>query len=159
MFQHSKNLLMAGVLALCLGACGQDLGADSQGQPVTAKSLQGQWLVLNYWATWCGPCRREIPQLNAFASHMAGQGIAVLGVNFDQLHGEALAQAVAGMGISYKVLAQDPAEALDLPTAEGLPVTFVLDPQRKLRATLLGEQTAAGLAQRLAALKSGGAGS
>lgn len=155
MFQHSKNLLMAGLLALCLSACGQDLGADSHGQPVTAMSLEGQWLVLNYWATWCGPCRREIPELNTFAARMAEQGVQVLGVNFDRLQGEELAQAAASMGISYRVLAQDPAEAFELPTAEGLPVTFVLDPQRRLRATLLGEQTAAGLAQRLAALKGG----
>lgn len=155
MFQHSKNLLMAGLLALCLSACGQDLGADSHGQPVTARSLEGQWLVLNYWATWCGPCRREIPELNTFAARMAEQGVQVLGVNFDRLQGEELAQAAASMGISYRVLAQDPAEAFELPTAEGLPVTFVLDPQRRLRATLLGEQTAAGLAQRLAALKGG----
>lgn len=153
MLQPAKNALMAGLFALCLSACGQNLGNDSRGQPVTANSLEGQWLVLNYWATWCGPCRREIPELNAFAAQMATQGVQVLGVNFDQLQGENLTQAADSMGITYRVLAQDPADTLKLPGTEGLPVTFVLDPQRKLRATLLGEQTAAGLAQRVAALK------
>lgn len=148
--------LLAVLATLCLVACDRGLGNDQHGQPVAASSLKGQWLVINYWAEWCGPCRREIPELNQFASRAAGEDVQVLGVNFDQVQGQALAQAADGMGIHYRVLAEDPADALDLPKAEGLPVTFVLDPQHKVRATLLGEQTAAGLAQRLAALKAGG---
>jgi thiol-disulfide isomerase/thioredoxin len=151
MLEHCKKGLW--LLALCLAGCGQDLGADSHGQTVTAKSLEGQWLVVNYWATWCGPCRREIPELNVFATQAGNQGVRVLGVNFDQLQGDELVQAVASMGITYPVLAHDPADALDLPAAEGLPVTFVLNPQHEVRATLLGEQTAASLGERLAALK------
>lgn len=156
MIRSRLACLLAVFATLCLVACDRGLGNDQHGQPVTASSLKGQWLVINYWAEWCGPCRREIPELNQFVSRMANEDVQVLGVNFDQVQGQALAQAADGMGIHYRVLAEDPADALDLPKAEGLPVTFVLDPQRKVRATLLGEQTAAGLAQRLVALKAGG---
>jgi thiol-disulfide isomerase/thioredoxin len=155
MLRQCKRGLAAGLLALCLTGCGPGLGPDQHGEAVSAQSLDGQWLVVNYWAVWCGPCRREIPQLNALATQMAGQGVQVLGVNFDRLTGDQLAQAAAGLGIAYRVLAQDPADALGLPAAEGLPLTFVLDPQRRVRATLLGEQTAQGLSERLAALKGG----
>ncbi|WP_052469303.1 TlpA disulfide reductase family protein [Pseudomonas massiliensis] len=152
MLRYGKRALWAGLLALALGGCGQDLGVDHRGQPVTAKGLDGQWLVLNYWATWCGPCRREIPELNGLARDMTSRGVQVLGVNFDQLHGVELVQAVDSMGISYRVLDQDPAETLGLPSAEGLPVTFILDPRHEVKATLLGEQTAASLRERLQGL-------
>jgi thiol-disulfide isomerase/thioredoxin len=141
------------MVVLCLAGCGQGLGPDQQGKEVTADSLKGQWLIINYWAEWCGPCRREIPALNTLAARLGSEGVQVLGVNFDQLHGERLATAAQAMGIAYRVLAEDPADTLHLPAAEGLPVTFVLDPTRQVRATLLGEQTAASLTQTLATLR------
>src|SRR5690606_11211450 len=73
-------------LALCLAlvGCGAaDLGPDQHGAVVTPQSLQGQWLVINYWAEWCAPCRKEIPELNALPEHI--DGVRVLGVNFDGL--------------------------------------------------------------------------
>ncbi|WP_263263939.1 TlpA disulfide reductase family protein [Pseudomonas sp. RIT-PI-S] len=155
MVRCCKGYLLALLATLCLAGCGQDLGPDQHGQAVSGESLKGQWLVINYWAVWCGPCRREIPELNAFAAQAAAEGVQVLGVNFDPMRADELAQAAEQMGITYRVLVQNPAEALNLPAAEGLPVTFVLDPQRQVRATLLGEQTAAGLKQRLAQLRGG----
>ena len=68
---------------LFLSACEKDWGIDQHGREVTAAQLQGQWLLINYWAEWCGPCRTEIPELNALSE--TEQGLAVLGVNFDEL--------------------------------------------------------------------------
>lgn len=147
-----KIAVWAGLALFCLAGCDQGLGPDQQGTEVTRTSLEGQWLVINYWAEWCGPCRREIPQLNALASPAAQEKVQVLGVNFDQLQGQDLLKAAQRMGIAYRVLAQDPAQALHLPAAQALPVTFILDPARQVRATLLGEQTAAGLRLQLATL-------
>ena len=118
--------------------------------------LQGQWLVINYWAQWCAPCRTEIPQLNQLAQELAGQSALVLGVNFNALQGDKLTQAVADMGIQFRVLAQDPAARYQLPRSEVLPVTYIVDGQGKLRERLVGEQTAAGLSARLQALKAEG---
>jgi len=122
---------------LFLSACEKDWGVDQHGRQVTAAQLQGQWLLINYWAEWCGPCRTEIPELNALAE--TEQGLAVLGVNFDELRGEELAQ--------------DPAERLQLPRSEVLPVTYLVDDQRKVRERLVGEQTAEGILVHLARLK------
>ncbi|WP_338050236.1 TlpA disulfide reductase family protein [Pseudomonas typographi] len=138
--------------ALWLAGCGADYGQDQNGQAVTAAQLKGQWLVLNYWADWCGPCRTEVPQLNALAEQLKGQPVQVLGVNFDNLKGDELRQAIASLGIRYRVLVDDPAPRFDLPNNEGLPVTYLIDTQGKVRAQLLGEQTAQGIKAKLAQL-------
>lgn len=145
---------VAGVgIGLILAGCAEDIGVDQHGRKVAVERLDGQWLVINYWAQWCAPCRTEIPELNALATQLEAQSVQVLGVNFDALQGEKLARAAQDMGIAFTVLAQDPAGRYQLPRAEVLPVTYIVDPRGRMREHLLGEQTAAGLAARLAALK------
>ena len=112
--------------------------------------------MINYWAQWCAPCRTEIHELNALEKQLKEQSVQVLGVNFDALQGEKLSKAAQDMGITFTVLAQDPAERYQLPRAEVLPVTYIVDDQGRMRERLLGEQTAAGLTARLAALKAEG---
>ncbi|WP_409519760.1 TlpA disulfide reductase family protein [Pseudomonas sp. J452] len=145
---------MVGILTgLLLAGCAEDLGVDQHGRKVTAEQLDGQWLVINYWAEWCGPCRTEIPQLNRLAEQTQGRAVRVLGVNFDALQGDALNKAVAGLGIRFTVLAQDPAARYQLPRNDVLPVTYIVDDQGRVRERLLGEQSAAGLLARLTELQ------
>lgn len=145
---------VAGIgMALILAACTEDVGVDQHGRKVAAERLDGQWLVINYWAEWCGPCRTEIPELNALARQHEAQAVMVLGVNFDGLQGEALNRAVQALGIEFTVLEQDPAARYELPRNEVLPVTYIVDNQGRMRERLLGEQSAAGLNARLLALK------
>lgn len=148
---------VAGVgIGLILAGCAEDIGVDQYGRKVAVERLEGQWLVINYWAQWCAPCRTEIPELNALEKQLKGQSVQVLGVNFDALQGEKLSRAAQDMGITFTVLEQDPAERYQLPRAEVLPVTYIVDDQGRMRERLLGEQTAAGLSARLAALKAEG---
>ena len=143
-------------IGLILAGCAEDIGVDQYGRKVAVERLEGQWLVINYWAQWCAPCRTEIPELNAVEKQLKEQSVQVLGVNFDVLQGEKLSKAAQDMGITFTVLAQDPAERYQLPRAEVLPVTYIVDDQGRMRERLLGEQTAAGLTARLAALKAEG---
>ncbi|WP_025126996.1 TlpA disulfide reductase family protein [Pseudomonas sp. PH1b] len=138
---------------LLLGGCGNDYGVDQYGQKVAAERLDKQWLVLNYWAEWCGPCRTEIPELNALNEQLKGQSATVLGVNFDNVQGDELKSASEKLGIKFTVLAQNPAEIFDLPRSEALPVTYIIDDKGKVREQLLGEQTAAGVLEKLQALR------
>lgn len=144
---------LALLATLLLSGCGADYGPDQNGKTVAAKDLDKQWLVVNYWAEWCGPCRTEIPELNALAEGLKGQGVSVVGVNFDNVQGDELKTAVDALGIRFTVLAQDPAPRFDLPRSEALPVTYIIDSQGKVREQLMGEQTAEGIKARLAALK------
>jgi thiol-disulfide isomerase/thioredoxin len=149
------RVLMVVLVSLVLAGCSEDYGVDQYGRKVTAEQLEGQWLLINYWAQWCGPCRSEIPELNKLAQQSGVKSVTVLGVNFDQLQGADLTNASTALGIEYQVLAQDPAERWQLPRSEVLPVTYIIDAQGKLRERLLGEQTAAGLTERLAQLQKG----
>ncbi|WP_312957188.1 TlpA family protein disulfide reductase [Stutzerimonas nitrititolerans] len=153
----SRFMRVVGLLGcVALAGCGEEWGVDQHGQPVTAAQLEGQWLVINYWAEWCGPCRTEIPELNAMAA--SPDGPVVLGVNFDGLQGEELAQASQALGIEFRVLAEDPAERLQLSRSAVLPVTYLVDGEGKVRQQLVGEQTAEGLEAQLAQLGREGSG-
>ncbi|PAU57415.1 TlpA disulfide reductase family protein [Pseudomonas indica] len=150
------RVFMGIVAGLLLSGCAEDLGLDQHGRKVTAAELDGQWLVINYWAEWCKPCRSEIPQLNLLAERMKNQGVVVLGVNFDGLQGAELTRSSDTMKIDFRVLAKDPSERFQLPRNEVLPVTYLVDGQGQMRERLLGEQTAAGLIARLKELRGEG---
>ena len=77
---------------------------DLQNQPVSLSDFSGQKVVLNFWATWCGPCRMEIPAFSSFSDK--NQDIKVLGIAVDGTAAE-LRQASKTMGITYPVLIAD----------------------------------------------------
>ncbi|WP_439887954.1 TlpA family protein disulfide reductase [Pseudomonas sp. MBLB4123] len=152
--------VMRAVVGLCacliLASCSEDVGVDQHGRKVAAEQLEGQWLVINYWAEWCAPCRSEIPELNALARQLKDQPVRVVGVNFDGLQGAELSSAAAALGIEFTVLERDPAARFQLPRSEALPVTYIVDDSGQVRERLLGEQTAADLTASLSRLRGGG---
>lgn len=150
------RIVMGVCAGLILAGCTEDVGLDQYGQKVPAERLEGQWLVINYWAEWCAPCRTEIPELNALDEQLKAQSVSVLGVNFDGLRGDELNKASEALGIAFTVLEDDPAARYQLPRSEALPVTYIVDDQGRMRERLLGEQTAEGLTARLLALRNGG---
>ncbi|KGS12781.1 MULTISPECIES: TlpA disulfide reductase family protein [Pseudomonas syringae group] len=154
----ARRLTAAVILfgSLLLSGCGVDLGTDQNGQKVASEQIKGHWLVVNYWAEWCGPCRTEVPQFNALSEQLKDKKVTVLGVNFDNLQGDELKNAANALGIKFTVLAQDPAEQYNLPPSEALPVTYIIDDKGKMREQLLGEQSAATVMQKLNALRGEG---
>lgn len=117
-------LMLAGVLAC------------SPGDPLQG---DGRWTFVNYWAEWCKPCIREIPELNALH---AEDGFRVFGVNFDGAKGEELEGQEARLGVAFPTLAADPAARFGLARPEVLPTTLVLTPAGQLYRVLVGPQTA-----------------
>ncbi|ABR83132.1 peroxiredoxin [Pseudomonas aeruginosa] len=146
---------LGAVVVLLLAGCSADYGVDQDGRPVPAEQLDGRWLVINYWADWCAPCRTEIPEMNRLAQVLEGQGGRVVGVNFDGLRDADLKKSADGMGIRFTVLAEDPAPRFKLPRSEALPVTYIVDARGEMRQRLLGEQTADGILKQLEALRGG----
>ncbi|HSC83290.1 MAG TPA: TlpA disulfide reductase family protein [Pseudomonas sp.] len=151
--RRQLHIVVGLIAGLILAGCVDDWGVDQHGRKVPAEQLEGQWLVINYWAEWCGPCRTEIPELNHLDDQLQGRHARVLGVNYDALQGADLADAAGALGIRFTVLAQDPAQRLQLQRSEVLPTTFIVDASGRLRERLVGEQTAAGLQARLAQLQ------
>ncbi|MFG3450625.1 TlpA disulfide reductase family protein [Stutzerimonas stutzeri] len=150
MIKRSVGLVSL-LASLALAGCAEDWGPDQHGEAVTAQQLDGQWVLINYWAEWCGPCRTEIPELNAL--NQSRDDVTVLGVNFDGLQGDELMDAARALGIQFRVLGVDPAERLELPRSAVLPVTYIVDANGVVRESLVGEQTADGLLARLDALR------
>ena len=114
---------------------------DQHGVAMPESLLADQWLVINYWAVWCGPCRKEVPELNALHTVLGNQGVRVLGVNYDQLQGDELLADSQQLGIAFPVLNTDPAARFQLPETRGLPATYLISPQGRLVGQLKGEQT------------------
>jgi thiol-disulfide isomerase/thioredoxin len=137
--------LSLGTLLLC--ACSGELApsADSSAKPdSTAPGPRGEWVLINYWAEWCAPCIKEIPELNAIGQLYSD--VAVLGVNFDGAAGEELRQQIDELGVAFPTLDSDPADAMGLSRPQVLPTTLVVDPAGRLVDTLVGPQTIASLA-------------
>lgn len=133
------NFRNALIVLLGLAACSPppESPLTSDGR-LDVERLNGSALVVNYWATWCAPCIREIPELNKLAE---GENIWVAAVNFDDLQGAELDKEVARLGIEVLILTQDPYEQLGYERPQVLPTTFVFDSQGQLVETLVGPQT------------------
>jgi peroxiredoxin len=114
---------------------------DSNGNVINFADYRGKWIVLNYWASWCKPCKTEIPELNAFYSGHKDLDAVVLGVNYDQVDITQLQQLVKQFVINYPVLSTDPGPALGITSVPGIPASFLINPEGKLVKTLYGEQT------------------
>lgn len=130
------------LLALALSACSAPQAPTSELQ---LDQLRGQWVVINYWAQWCKPCIKEVPELNRLNRDYAG--VTVLGVNYDGASGDDLASQVAQLGIDFTNLAVDPSAQLGIARPVVLPTTLIIDPNGQLQKTLIGPQTLASLAQ------------
>lgn len=110
----------------------------SDGQALTLAAFEGKQLVVNFWATWCAPCREEMPSLARLAQ--AGiPDLVILPISIDRLPNDKVAAFLAEIGAgalpAYQDRSGESARALG---ARGLPMTVVIDGQGRLRGTLVG---------------------
>ncbi len=117
----------------------------------TLLDWQGKVRVVNFWATWCEPCREEIPALQRVQAKFAESGLETIGISID--HADKVQQFARNMAITYPLLLGD-ASLIDLARAlgnraGGLPFTLVIDAQGKLLASKLGGITEAQLTEIL----------
>ncbi|MBL8377324.1 MAG: TlpA family protein disulfide reductase [Burkholderiales bacterium] len=102
---------------------------DLQGQETEVSRFRGRPLLVNFWATWCGPCKEEMPDLQRLAAGDLGNKIRVIGIGIDDK--DKMRSFAADIGVTYTIL-QTGAPGLDLMKALGnrsgaLPFTLVLD--------------------------------
>jgi thiol-disulfide isomerase/thioredoxin len=112
----------------------------ADGRAVSFDDWQGRWLIINYWAEWCAPCRKELPELNRLHADQAEAGVTVLGVNYDGLTGEKLATLVAEMAIEFPVLVEDPRQRWAVEQPAVLPTTMIISPAGEVHRILVGPQ-------------------
>jgi thiol-disulfide isomerase/thioredoxin len=109
-------------------------------------------VIINYWATWCAPCRDEIPELNELA-HELSESVHVIGVNYDRVMDEVLSQQMLSLGIEFDNLLHDPRDIWNLEPVTVLPETLVINTQGELIHRLVGPQTKKSLSALVTAKK------
>ena len=110
---------------------------------VSLAALRGAPVVVNFWASWCDPCRREAPDLARFARERPG-GARLVGVNYQDARGDALA-FVREFDWRFSNIRDPRGKLGDRYAIPGLPTTFVIDAHGRIAAKLIGPQTLAGL--------------
>ena len=151
------------ILALALGLAGCDSaessrgaaggGAGAVGRPIAIDSvaqgveqMKGKVIVLDLWATWCGPCRIEIPSFIKLQQKYQGQGLEIVGVALDPITGrgttaETVASFMQQNSINYTIWVVNSQSALGkYPAGQGIPTTYVIDRSGRTVKTYVGVQ-------------------
>lgn len=111
---------------------------DLDGKLVTLDDFAGRTVVLNFWATWCGPCRVEMPWLQKLHERYAEQGLVVLGLATDAAGRAPVERFLAERGITYPVAMADDAIVRDFGGIRGIPTTFIIDRAGVIRHRVVG---------------------
>lgn len=109
------------------------------GDSVSVASFRGHVVVLNVWATWCVPCRREMPLLDSLSREFSDQGVRVVGVSIDASDaGESIASFVDQYHIGFTILHDGAGQIQSTYKMRGVPETFLIDATGKIRKHWLG---------------------
>ena len=156
------------LVVLTIGACGSSASAGStgvnqgnlaadftldtiDGQEVSLSDYRGNVVMINFWATWCPPCRAEIPDFEAAYQARQDDGFVVLGVNVEEPR-EAVAPFAQAIGMSYPVLLDRRGQVMKMYRAPGLPISLILDRDGVIQVRHVGFLTGKQLDQYLAQL-------
>ncbi|MGJ4730006.1 TlpA family protein disulfide reductase [Luteimonas sp. SDU101] len=103
--------------------------------------LRGQWVVVNFWATWCSPCLKEMPELSAL--HTMREHISVVGLAYEEIDVPAMQSFLAEHPVAYPIAIIDVYDPpADFETPRGLPMTYLIGPDGKVARQFLGPVTA-----------------
>lgn len=111
---------------------------DLEGKPVGTEALKGKVVVVDFWATWCGPCVHEIPGYVALQKKYADKGLVIVGLSVDQ-RGEAAVKPFAKkMNINYPLALATPEVVEAFGPVEAIPTTLLIDRDGKIRHRKVG---------------------
>jgi thiol-disulfide isomerase/thioredoxin len=153
MFRFLLPTLLALGLAADVAAAPIELNvATLDGKTFALADQRGKWVVVNYWATWCGPCIKEMPELDEL-DH-ARDDVVVLGLAFEDTTAEDLLKFLEKRPVGYAIAPVDvyaPPDAFSVP--KGLPTTHLIAPDGSLHESFIGPVTRADLERAIAAPK------
>jgi len=107
---------------------------DLDDKPVKLSDFKGKVVILNFWATWCPPCRQEIPDFVALQKQYADKGLVIVGVSLDDGGAAVVKPFVKKMGINYPIVMGDQKTAAAYGGIQVVPTTFVIDKNGKIAA-------------------------
>lgn len=134
------TLISLALISFAAACSKQADSKDSKGHAIRLSDYDGKWVVINYWATWCKPCLKEMPALNAL--YLGNRdNVVVLGVSYDKLSNQEMNAFAKKLEIRYPLLSSFPLKKLGIERVDVLPITFIINPDGKLVKTLRGPQT------------------
>jgi cytochrome c biogenesis protein CcmG, thiol:disulfide interchange protein DsbE len=98
--------------------------------------LRGKVVLVNYWATWCAPCRKEMPKLDAFYKHYHGQGLQIIGISIDFPRDYEKARKAA-QAVTYPTALVKGISADGFGIPKGVPITWIIDVDGKIRDRMI----------------------
>lgn len=113
---------------------------DTTGKTHTLSGLRGRWVLVNYWATWCPPCLKEIPDLAALHADPKNR-LTVIGIALDWKTEKQVTDFARKLAVNYPVVLGDRSLTRQIGPVDGLPMTYLFNPQGKLVARQAGAIT------------------
>ncbi|HEY9164642.1 MAG TPA: TlpA disulfide reductase family protein [Candidatus Kryptonia bacterium] len=115
---------------------------DNSGKLVSLKSLRGKTVLINFWATWCGPCKAELPDIESISKEYASKGLVIVGVSVDK--GSDLLNQVSSFvsdnGLTYQIVIDNDDVADAFGNINVIPTSFIVDKDGKIATRWLGER-------------------
>jgi peroxiredoxin len=105
---------------------------------IDINSFRGKAVLINFWATWCGPCVQEIPSLISLQNEFGPQGLTVIGVSMDQNGEGPVQKLIEKTGINYPVVMGDAKISRDFGGIFGIPASFLIDQSGTVRKRFNG---------------------
>ncbi|MET0288679.1 MAG: TlpA disulfide reductase family protein [Pseudoxanthomonas sp.] len=125
------------------------------GQPYDLAQQRGHWVVVNFWATWCKPCLKEMPELSAMAKSDKDT-VRILGLAYDDIEDADLQAFMKKSPVDYPIAKVDVyAPPADFETPRGLPMTYLIAPDGRVAKRFLGPVTPAQIREAMAAAPAG----
>ncbi|MBI1884015.1 MAG: TlpA family protein disulfide reductase [Chlamydiae bacterium] len=142
------QMLFLGVMTLCLAVSAfpkEEKAADFtlkdlEGKPFKfSEATAGKVVILDFWATWCPPCREEIPHFNELQEKYGPQGLQIVGVSLDRRGARDVKPFVKEFKVNYKMLVGDYSKVIeDYGGVVGIPTTFVIDRKGNIISKYIG---------------------
>ncbi len=111
---------------------------DADGKVLRLSDYRGKVVLLDFWATWCGPCKIEIPWFMDFERRYKDRGFAVVGVSMDEEGWPAVKPFIQELAINYRIVLGDDATSRNYGGVDALPTTFIIDREGKIAAVHIG---------------------
>ena len=138
MYAMKRTIIQLLCLMILVGCQKYDIEVFN-GPNTNLDRLNGNWGVINYWADWCAPCIKEIPELNEFADENAD--LIVYTFNFDELDIDDLKPVAKKFNIEVPSLISHPRDIWGISTPPAVPATFFINPNGELALSLFRPQT------------------